>query len=61
MLICNERNFLLCDPECPHIGPHEAVQRGWGAHCDDYYAPHCAYRDDGPVVRCVEAQCPATA
>ena len=59
MLICNERNFITCDPACPHIGPHEAVREFDEAHCDQ--EAKCVYRDDRPMVKCVEVKCPATA
>ena len=62
MLICNERNFLLCDPKCPHVGPHEAVLEieVIEAYCDKLKAK-CIKRHDRPLVRCVEVTCPATA
>ena len=61
MLICNQVNYLLCDPACPHIGPHEAVKEFeiMEIHCDE--PAKCVYRDDKPMVQCVEAPCPATA
>ena len=63
MLICNERNFLLCDPECPHGKPHEAehdlyeTSRGkrLKGYCNDIKGL-CRLRADQPMVRCVEVK-----
>ena len=59
MLICNQVNYLTCDPACPHVGPHEAVEEFVQVYCDQ--EAKCVYRDDKPLVRCVEVICPATA
>ena len=60
MLICNERNFITCDPACPHIGPHEAAMEAssvlfeYEIYCDQ--TAKYVYRDDRPLVRCVEVK-----
>ena len=59
MLICNQVNYITCDPACPHVGPHEAVEEWWGIPCNERIS-QCLLRDDRPVVRCVEVKCPAT-
>ena len=58
MLICNQVNYLTCDPACPHIGRHEAIYTVY-EFCNDIVTI-CAYRDDWPQVQCKEAPCPAT-
>ena len=64
MLICNQINDS-CDPECPHGKPHKPILEfileiaDLYMYCDQ--DANCAYRDDRPMVRCVEATCPATA
>ena len=67
MLICNQVNYIVCDPECPHGKPHEATpivyetrddEYGIGS-CDKAETP-CRLRDESIVPKCVEVKCPAT-
>ena len=57
-VICNQINDS-CDPDCPHGKPHKPfVEEGV---IDDLYMycdqdANCAYRDDRPMVRCVDAE-----
>ena len=61
MLICNQVNEQ-CDPECPHGEKHEAKHefiwdngREYVVYCDEQEMM-CGYRDDEPMVRCVEVE-----
>ena len=63
MLICNQVNYITCDPECPHVKPHEPIYDLYmladseyaEGYCDDYLSP-CWFREDGTHARCVEGK-----
>ena len=55
MLICNQVNYLLCDPSCPHVGPHDVDEEWWATLCNEETS-QCVLRDDRPLVRCVEVE-----
>ena len=56
MLICNQVNYITCDPNCPHVGPHEVAEEWWATLCNDEETSQCVLRDDKPMVRCVEVE-----